>query len=214
MLDLWFDAMHWFDNLILQCHVQCIIAMFSFNIVFHFYNNYYYLVCSATWWKNGRNTHLKEIFNCDHEHLIPPEYLLAFYRGVAFLNWSIQTLSYTDLSFGYWVIEPQNHKGWNNWHIFCRNQSFECVKVDHDGLDATMIWCGVSIVQIFDSLKEVTFINDGDGPIIIASNIIQVHIGNNGLKKKSLKGVDMCRQDCVAGMVQAWVGQKLLNITF
>ena len=82
------------------------------------YYYYYYLVCSATWWKNGRNTHLKEIFNCDHEHLIPPEYLLAFYRGVSFLNWSIQKLSFTGLSFGYWVIEPQNHKRWNFWNIF------------------------------------------------------------------------------------------------
>ena len=61
--------------------------------------------------------------------------------------------------------------------------------MDHDGLDATMIWCWVSIVQRFDSLKEVTFINDGDGPIIIASNIIEVLIGNNGLKKNHLKAL-------------------------
>ena len=101
MFDLRFDAIHRFDNLILQCHVQYIIAILSFKIVSLLYYNYYYLVCSATWWKNGRNTHLKEIFNCDHEHLIPPEYLLAFYRGVSFLNWSIQKLSFTGLSFGY-----------------------------------------------------------------------------------------------------------------
>ena len=86
--------------------------------------------------------------------------------------------------------------------------------MDRDDLDATMIRCWVSIVQRFDSLKEVTFTNGSDGPIIIAHDIIEVPIGNNGLKTNSLKGIDMCRQDCVAGMVQAWVGQKLLDITF